>query len=379
MKGNKKRFSLLNKVMLALNGIAIVSLIVSEIASFICPEHYWVLAIFGLGYLVNVFINFLFVIYWLFTNKKIFSLFSLIVIIAGINILLGFVQYNVKTAPPQAVKNDSRFVKIMSYNVRLFDLYNWWHNLETRSKMFNLITDEAPDICCFQEFYHSEKGDFHNLDTLTQFMNAKNAHVEYTISLRNTDHWGIATFTKYPIVNKGSIQFPGRVFNNSCIYTDIKIHDDTIRVYNIHLQSINFLKKDYYFMDSIIVKDKDEEIKGSKRILKLLKNAYIKRAKQIDQVADHIKNSPYPVIICGDFNDPPSSYAYHILSHNLNDAFRESGRGTGQTYIGGTVPSFRIDYIFHDKKFHAYQFTTLNKRYSDHRPITTLLDLHPIK
>ena len=208
-------------------------------------------------------------------------------------------------------------------------------------------------------------------------MNAKNVHAEYTINLRNTDHWGIATFSKYPIVNKGKLEFTGSVFNNSCIFTDIKINDDTVRVYNIHLQSINFLKRDYHFMDSVIVKDKNQEIKGSKRILKLLKKAYIKRATQTDMVAEHIKNSPYPVIVCGDFNDPPSSYAYHLLSRNLKDAFRESGSGFGQTYIGGSVPSFRIDYIFHDPKFKAYEFNTIHKRYSDHRPITCLLDLHP--
>ena len=307
--------------MLGLNLLAAAALVVSELASFICPENYWVLAIFGLGYLINVFINVLFVVYWLFSNRKILALISTVTILLGANILLGFVQYNINSKLPEQIKKEHREVKIMSYNVRLFDLYNWWHNLESRAKMFDLITNEDPDICCFQEFFDSKRKNLHNLDTLKQFMKAKYYLAEYTISLRDTDFFGIATFSKYPIVNQGKLDFGGRYSNNSCIFTDLKINDDTLRVYNIHLQSINFMKKDYYFMDSLIVKDKDEEIKGSKRILKLLKKAYIKRAKQTDMVAEHIRNSPYPVLVCGDFNDPASSYAYHILSHNLNQAF----------------------------------------------------------
>ncbi len=370
---SKSKFSVLNKIILFLNIIAVSALLISESATYICPENYWILAIFGLGFPVLVCMNILFVIYWFIMNKKRFFLISFIAILLGANTLLGFVQYNFKTKFPATHTP----VKIMCYNVRLFDLYNWWHNLETRSKMFNLLTDESADICCFQEFFNSERGAFHNIDTLTQFLAAKNVHVEYTVNLRGTDHWGIATFSKYPIVHKGKLEFVGRTFNNSCIFTDIKINDDTIRVYNIHLQSINFLKRDYSFMDSLIVKDKDEEIEGSKRILWLLKKAYIKRAKQTDMVAEHIRNSPYPVVVCGDFNDPASSYAYHLLSRNLKDAFCETGRGFGGTYIGNSIPSFRIDYIFHDKKFKAYEYTTIRKRYSDHRPITCLLDLHP--
>jgi endonuclease/exonuclease/phosphatase family metal-dependent hydrolase len=382
MKLGKSKLSVLNKIILAINLLAVIVLLISEAATYICPERFWILAIFGLGYPIAVAINFLFVSYWLITTRKILSLISLITILIGSNILLGFVQYNIKTKFPERMHDykaikDKEKVKIMSYNVRLFDLYNWWHNLETRGKMFNLITDESPDIACFQEFFHSDRGAFHNLDTLVEFMNAKNYHVEYTINLRKSDHWGMATFSKYPIVNKGKLEFGGKYSNNSCIYSDIKINDDTIRVYNIHLQSINFMKKDYSFMDSLIDKDQDAQIEGSKRILWLLKKAYIKRAKQTDMVAEHISHSPYPVIVCGDFNDPPSSYAYHILSHNLKDAFRETGRGFGQTFIGGSVPSFRIDYILHDKKFKAYQFTTIHKPYSDHYPITCLLDLHP--
>ena len=134
MKSSKSKLSFLNKIILAINLLAVILLLISELASFICPENYCVLAIFGLGFPIAVLINFLFVFYWLITNRKILSLLSLITILLGANILLGFVQYNFNTMLPENVKKEHREVKIMSYNVRLFDLYNWWHNLETRSK-----------------------------------------------------------------------------------------------------------------------------------------------------------------------------------------------------------------------------------------------------
>ena len=380
LKKIKVNLSTFKKIVLAFNCLAVICLLLSYLASFVSPESIWWLAIIGLAYPVNLIINLLFGVYWLITKNKRLSLLSIITIIIGINIFFGFVQYNFSTKLPDKAKENHRIVKVMSYNVRLFDLYNWSHNFETRAKMFNLITEEAPDICCFQEFFSSDRGEFHNADTLPQFMKANNMHVEYTINLRKSDHWGIGTFSKYPIVNKGKFDFGGKFSNNTCIYSDIKINEDTIRVYNIHLQSINFLKKDYSFMDSLMVKDKDEEIKGTKRILRLLKAAYTKRATQTDMVAEHIKNSPYPVIVCGDFNDSPSSYSYHVLSNNLNDAFRETGRGFGQTFCGeSSVPSFRIDYILHDKKFKAYEFMTIHKQLSDHYPITCLVDLEPKK
>jgi endonuclease/exonuclease/phosphatase family metal-dependent hydrolase len=87
-----------------------------------------------------------------------------------------------------------------------------------------------------------------------------------------------------------------------------------------------------------------------------------------------IEQSPYPVIICGDFNDTPSSYTYHQLSEGLIDAFKESGNGIGHTY-GGALPSFRIDYILHDERFKSTRFNTIRSKFSDHYPITTSLKL----
>lgn len=298
------------------------------------------------------------------------SLYSLIILLSGWSQLSAFIQ----TGSNDAAEKIKDQIKVMSYNVKLFDLYNWNRNTETREHFFDLIKKESPDIICLQEFYTSDakESKLNNLDTLLRLQKAKYVFTEYTTTLRNTDHWGGAIFSIYPIIAKGIIKFDVKN-NNLCMYVDLKKNKDTVRVYNLHLQSIHFDKKDYKFMDDIANNRETEEIDKSKNILKRLKNAYVKRATQAELVADHIEHCPYPVIVCGDFNDTPASYAYHVISRNLKDAFVESGHGFGRTYIG-KFPSFRIDYILHSDKYKAHQYYTIEKELSDHYPICSYLE-----
>ena len=97
-----------------------------------------------------------------------------------------------------------------------------------------------------------------------------------------------------------------------------------------------------------------DEVAGSISILRKLKSAFVKRAKQVDALHEYISKSPYPVILCGDFNDTPTSYTYHTVRGGLRDAFVDSGTGMSGTYAG-KLPSFRIDYILYDKKFKSFK------------------------
>jgi len=262
----------------------------------------------------------------------------------------------------------------MSYNSMLFDLYNWTKNTHSRNIILTSLAEENPDILCLQEFYTSEeKGDFNNIDTVTNLLNAKNNHVEYTTTLRGNDHWGIATFTKFPIIKKGKIEFNTSA-NNLCIYTDILIKTDTIRVYNMHLQSIRFSKADYKFIDQVKndTTDTKDEMEKSKNILRRLKRAFVKRAIQADAIAAHIERCRYKVIVCGDFNDTPASYVYHTVRGNLKDAYIESGSGFEQTYAG-KFPRFRIDYILHSKEFTSKNYHHLTESLTDHYPIVSYI------
>ena len=101
---------------------------------------------------------------------------------------------------------------------------------------------------------------------------------------------------------------------------------------------------------------------------KRLKNSFSKRAVQVEAIKIHINKSPYPVILCGDFNDTPNSYAYHKLSNGLKDAFVEQGVGLGRSY-NGNFPSLRIDYILYSPELNIHSFNTKNVKLSDHFPI----------
>jgi endonuclease/exonuclease/phosphatase family metal-dependent hydrolase len=102
------------------------------------------------------------------------------------------------------------------------------------------------------------------------------------------------------------------------------------------------------------------------------RDALKKRAKQVEIVTNHILNSPYPVIVCGDFNDSPISYNYRQMRRNLNDAFIEAGAGVGHTYKG-FFPSFRIDYILYNQEFKATSYSSPRIVFSDHYPVVATL------
>jgi len=180
----------------------------------------------------------------------------------------------------------------------------------------------------------------------------------------------VATFTNYPILDKGEIIFDTG-YNNVALWSDLKIDKDTIRLYNVHLSSIQ-LQNSPAFREGV---DFAEEIKkSSKASYKRLKVAFEKRAVQTEKVLEHVASSPYPVLLCGDFNDTPVSYCYEQFSEVLEDSFIGHALGEQTTYEG-SFPSFRIDYIFHDPVMEVKSYKTLPKGMSDHRGVVVELDL----
>jgi endonuclease/exonuclease/phosphatase family metal-dependent hydrolase len=271
-------------------------------------------------------------------------------------------------------ENAKNGIKVLSYNVRNFDLYNWSGNKETRHKIFSFLKDESSDIICLQEFFQGDSGYFETVDSVMKVTKEIDDHIKYTLTKKNK-HWGIATLSKYPIVFKGKVPFKYKS-NNICIFSDIKIGNDTVRVYNMHLQSISFTYSDYKFIEALKENNdtldvEDVEI-ASKNILRRLKRAFVKRTTQAEKILAHINACKYPVIICGDFNDTPFSYTYHLFAEKYRDSFMESGSGIGNTYIG-SMPSYRIDYIFHSPDFASSSFEVHPEELSDHYAISTVI------
>ena len=181
----------------------------------------------------------------------------------------------------------------------------------------------------------------------------------------NSRH-GLAIFSKYPIVKKNIFSLGKN--SPACIYADINTKNDTIRVYNIHLASLYLNNSDYKAIGDDTTVDKNTRLKGIESISDKLKAAFIKRAKQLDVLMEHISKSPYPVIVTGDFNATPVSYTYHQFSKRFQDSFAKAHWGMGITY-NHPLSFFRIDYVFAGKSLTINKHKVHRIDLSDHFPL----------
>jgi endonuclease/exonuclease/phosphatase family metal-dependent hydrolase len=350
--------------------VALLTIISAQV-SIVSPASFWYVAVMGLFFPHLMLINIVLLIVWTLRRRRT-VLWPLLAVILSVGRFPEYFQFNAVEMPRIYDENSKPPLKVMSFNVRLFDLYNWTNSAETRSSIFGFFDKEQPEILCLQEYFNSTGPNFHNTNDLKAVLKAKYAHIEYPITLYGTESWGIATLSSFPIINKGVLYFDEKTAN-ICIFSDIAAHGDTIRVYNCHLQSVRFRDEDYrFFKDLGEGQEEMERLRRTGKIISRLKRAYIKRASQADMIAEHIENCPYPVILCGDFNDTPSSYTYQTIAEKLDDSFIESGSGTGTSYAG-PLPGLRIDYLLHSTDFAAFGFTTSPVRLSDHFPIMATL------
>jgi endonuclease/exonuclease/phosphatase family metal-dependent hydrolase len=264
--------------------------------------------------------------------------------------------------------------KIISFNVRNFDLYNWNNNIETKNQIIQFIKKENPDILCLQEFFYTIRSDFkfNTLDTLKKLFPF--LHLNITTQMRGNDFWGLAVFSKYPLLNSENIKF-SNTQNNAALKTEILLPTDTLSIYNVHLASLHFGQNEYKLLDDL-ESDTDENsiIEKSTPIFKLMANAFKERANETHKLLENISQEKHPVMLCGDFNDTPASYCYQSFRKYFNDAFIHAGKGLGRTYIG-KFPSFRIDYILYQNPIDVIRFETYNVKLSDHKPIAAEFSL----
>ena len=341
----------------------ILGLILSYLSVYINPEKNWLFAFFGLAYPFLLIANIVFIAFWIVKRKRFFVV-PLLFVLLGWTYISSWVQISLKKDTNE--KPEQSIVNILSYNVRLFDIYDWNKDKNTSKKIFDFINTEKPNVICFQEFNtRSKKGITE--ERISKLLKGKYySHINYSDS-KTKAGYGIATYSTYPIIKRQVITFPNS--SSSCVCTDIRFNNDTVRIFNCHLQSIKFKANNYSFISNSKILEEDERMREIKDISYRLRDAFKKRAKQAQILARVIKKSPYKVIVCGDFNDVPFSYTYHTIKKGLNDSFIEAGAGFGNTYLG-KFPSFRIDYILHSDDVVCFDYTKHKVELSDHFPIS---------
>src|SRR5690606_20177041 len=264
---------------------------------------------------------------------------------------------------PEKVVSSDQKLKVMSFNVRLFNQYNWIDDHTIEKQIVDLIKDEKPDVLMLQEYKKTDQTTAKSL-----------GFPYYSFKPNKNSHYGQAIFSKYKIEKSEAIVIQNDSnYNNQFQYADISWKGKPIRFINIHLASVGLESADYELLENPNTENQEELEKGLKSIAGNLSEAFKRRAVQIKSVVNEIKSSEHPGVLAGDSNDVPQSFIYNEISNELVDSFTDSGHGFGKTYVKSPVP-LRIDYIFHSKNLHAINFRHIKKELSDHYPIVADLE-----
>ncbi len=339
--------------------------------SFLKPEQWWFFALLGLAlpYLLGLMIGFL--ILWIFFQSKWLLLPIICLIIAWTNIraMIGF-HYT----KDFVMEKPEGSLRILTWNVTWFDEQSRPNKgrITYRKQMLDYIGKQGADILCFQEYVepNTPRLDYNNMDDITKLGYPYHYVAVDYYGWKGWFQAGVAIYSKYPILDTFRVRYPGpRSFRaaESLIGIDLKINGENMRLYTTHLQSVLFQKSDYRSLE--IIKNADDSMyEASKSVVKKLVQGYRFRGEQVNIVRKNLDASPYPEIICGDFNDVPNSYTYFRMRGDRKDAFIEAGRSIGRTFPN-IAPTLRIDYIMADRRFDVLQYKTDHLPYSDHYPV----------
>ncbi|MDE3183397.1 MAG: endonuclease/exonuclease/phosphatase family protein [Bacteroidota bacterium] len=339
------------------------------------PQHWWFISLFTLALPYLLLLLVLFVLFWLFIKPG-WSIISLLAILSSIHAIKNIFPLHLASDFP--IHKKSSNIRIMSWNVELFNILHYKDHPEKKQEIIDLINKYDPDLACFQEMVAGE-----NKKAINYFPDIKKAlrftDNFYSYGVKNDfdkyHHYGIIIFSKYPIIRKQTLVNKPDSYNSTFQFVDIVVAKDTFRVFNVHLQSLKFSQENLNYLDNGTVPS-EGNISESKNIIEKIKLGVLKRASQANFIKDELNHSPYPVIVCGDFNDVPVSYAYETIGKGLQNAFVVKGSGISRTF-SSISPTLRIDNIFTDKKFKIEDFTRIKKSYSDHFPIIADVKYQP--
>ncbi|MEO7768281.1 MAG: endonuclease/exonuclease/phosphatase family protein [Ferruginibacter sp.] len=342
-------------------------------------SSWWPVGFLTLSLFYLLLVLFIFFIFWIFVKPG-WTVIFIATVAVSFNHIRNIIPFRVSSM--FNMEKQANDLRIMSWNVAQFDIMKYKQKPGTYNEMISLVNEFKPDIACFQEMVSGDtladlnnpyyrKYSFFSVFDFVHKLRLPNYFYSYNYkeNFLNQQHFGIIIFSKYPIINRQTISNFPNDYNSIFQYADIVKGPDTIRVFNCHLQSLRFTATNLKYIQSPSIKT-DTDIEKSKSVFVKFRNGFLKRQIQADRVRAEVDKSPYPVIICGDFNDVPNSYPYETIRKGLQDAFVKKGAGMGRTF-SGISPTLRIDNIFVDPRYSVNQFIRVKKKLSDHFPILT--------
>jgi len=375
-----------HRLFIVLNILAVLLFLLACANSFLHPGRWWIIALLGLLFPLLLLLLICFLIIGISVRTfRPWAVMSLVALLLGwSNIHSFFALHPLSHFTPEKPPHS---IRVLTWNVRSFD--NFISRKKTasphRPNMMDFIGSQEADVLCLEEFY--EPLTRHGLESNITYIQ-KQLHFPYYFFSRDYGRYtglyesGVIIFSRYPIIDTFRHDYArpdGFRATESLIAADISIGGDTstgrdtFRIFATHLQSVLFRSKEFH--DIQIIKNVDDSILDASRSIALkLRTAFRHRGDQAEEVRAQLDKSPYPAIICGDFNDVPNSYAYFTIRGSWQDAFLQKGFGIGRTYIN-ISPTLRIDYILADPRFDVLQCRKFPLPWSDHNPVVADLSL----
>ena len=348
------RFSLKDFLLKIFAFIGAAALVLSYVSVYLQPSDLSsVLMFFGLYFIPILIFNVFIFLIALFRLKSV-AFLTLVAMLPTLFYADLFVKFSKDEVPPSGEP-----VKILTYNVGRMRLSR--DNLEyaaNSDRIEKFLEQERCDVICLQEFSMRSK------EAYQKYVDGMPYRREYVFG--NQELCGNVILSRYPITASGVITFENS--HNMCVWSDIDIDGEPIRVYNCHLQSSSIS------FTSLIqrIASKGELKSEILKVHEKLRNSNKLRAQQVEDILAHSRQCQYPVIICGDFNDTPVSHTYHMLRKGRKDSFAEAGKGFGASY-SYLWPLLRIDYILFPKEYKAFRNEIKREIFSDHYPVSTYL------
>lgn len=317
-------------------------------------------------------INIIVLVGLIFTKNVKYIIYPILAVIFTINIAADVFSIFPRLDNSEENQNS---IRIVTWNVGLQSYYDPEHRKVVYDSIISSIKNFDPDVVCLQEFVAGKDTTIKLVFSMYDIMKGLDMNDEFyafdtVFNLNKSHHYGNIILSKHPIIYRERINFDSLIYNNSFSYVDILKDGTKLRVANFHLESLRLQGSAREMAsDPSTVTNRDSIYEYSKSVYQNILGSYNRRVIQANAISELIESTNIPVIVCGDMNDVPSSYAYRIVRDKLGDAFLKSGDFLGRTY-DSKIPNLRIDYIFYSLDFFKISDYTVKKlSYSDHFPV----------
>lgn len=265
----------------------------------------------------------------------------------------------------------SREEKKTLFTVMTYNVFNFTdHQGESPSwgnRTISYIISQASDIVCLQEAFPLLGGQ--SFCNKSQQDSLKSLY-PYYIDMPNRA--GEMILSRFPV---RLLEVPSSPDWGSGQYTAYaaEIEGREVTIVNCHLQSLGLTPDDKALYRELTDKEskptRNELSQAKHNIIPKLLEAFKIRAEQADSISRFLADATDNVILMGDFNDVPGSYAYRtMINAGLKDAYNSCAFGPMVTYNDNRF-YFRIDHIFYRGDMRAVRIKRGNLKSSDHYPL----------